>query len=72
MARHAGAVTRQGRAWKLSVSQSAGDKTWVNDIRPMAYRADGEPRTLHAMPPAASTGRKVRVLKSGIRRIIYK
>ena len=35
MARHAGAVTQQGRAWKLSVSQSLGDKYWVNDIRPM-------------------------------------
>jgi hypothetical protein len=72
MARHAGVVTQQARAWKLSVSQSAGDKTWVNDIRPMGYRPDGEPRSLHVAPVAAATGRKVRVLKSGIRRISYR
>lgn len=71
MARHAGAVTRQGRAWKLSVSQSKGDATWMNDIRPMGYRADGEPRSLHIAAPAAARGRKIKVLKSGVRRISY-
>jgi hypothetical protein len=72
MARHAGVVTRQARAWKLSVAQSAGDKTWINDIRLMGYRPDGEPRKMHIAPVAAAQGRKVRVLKSGIRRIVYK
>ena len=71
MSRHMGAVTAQGRAWKLSVSQGAGDKTWVNDIRSMASRVDGEPRCMHVAPVAAAAGRKVRVLKSGIRRISY-
>jgi hypothetical protein len=71
MARHGGAVTQQGRAWKLSVSQGLNDKTWVNDIRPMGYRADGEPRTLHVAAPAAARGRKVRIMKSGKRRISY-
>lgn len=72
MARHTGAVTRQGRAWKLSVVQSKGDATWMNDIRSMKARPDGEPRTLHAMPPNASTGRKVKILKSGVKRVTYK
>lgn len=35
-------------------------------------RVDGEPRTIHAMPPASAMGRKVKVLKSGVRRISYK
>lgn len=72
MARHMGAVTQMGRAWKLSVTQGLSDKTWVNDIRPMGYRADGEPRSLHVAAPAAAAGRKVKVMKSGIRRISYK
>jgi hypothetical protein len=71
MARHAGVVTQQARAWKLSSRQQRGDETWVNDIRLMGYRPDGEPRSLHVAPVAAATGRKVRVLKSGIRRIVY-
>ena len=71
MARHAGAVTQQGRAWKLSVKQSKGDATWMNDIRPMSGRIDGEPCKMHVALVAAAQGRKVRVLKSGIRRITY-
>ena len=68
MARHAGAVTQQGRAWKLSVSQSAGDKTWINDIRPMASREGySRPNAIQVV----SLARKVRVLKSGKRRISY-
>ena len=35
-------------------------------------RIDGEPRTFHVMPVAAATGRKVKVLKSGTRRVTYK
>lgn len=68
MARHAGAVTQQGRAWKLSVKQSKGDATWINDIRLMGSR-DGyaRPNAIQVTSPA----RKVRVLKSGIRRITY-
>jgi hypothetical protein len=71
MSRHMGAVTAQGRAWKLSVSQGAGDKTWRNDICAMAARVDAEPRKMFVAPVAAAAGRKVRVLKSGIRRITY-
>jgi hypothetical protein len=67
MARHAGAVTRQGRAWKLSTAQSAGDKTWVNDIRPFSARAERDVNIINI----PNTGRKVRVLKSGKRRISY-
>lgn len=66
------AVTRTALAWKNSVKQARNDASWVNDIRPMGYRADGEPRTIHAMPPAAAQARKVKVLKSGVRRISYK
>lgn len=68
MARHMGAVTQTGRAWKLSVSQSKGDETWVNDIRLTSYR-DGyaRPNAIQVTSPA----RKSRVLKSGIRRITY-
>jgi hypothetical protein len=65
-------VTQQARAWKLSVRQHRGDETWINDIRPMASRQDGEPRKMHVALVAAAQGRKVRVLKSGIRRISYK
>ena len=66
------AVTRTALAWKNSVRQERNDGSWVNDIRPMAYRHDGEPRTLHAYAPNASLGRKSKMLKSGIRRITYK
>ena len=66
------AVTRTALAWKNSVKQARNDGSWVNDIRPMAYRADGEPRTLHAFAPPASLGRKSKVLKNGTRRVSYK
>ena len=34
-------------------------------------RADGEPRSLHVAPPNAAAARKVKVLKSGVRRITF-
>jgi hypothetical protein len=63
-------VTQQARAYKLSTRQRHDDAGTV--ITNCAFRPDGEPRTLHAMPVAASTARKVKILKSGIRRISYK
>jgi hypothetical protein len=63
-------VTQQARAWKLSVVQGRNDVNEV--IKLCGYRHDGEPRTLHVAPVAAAAGRKVRVLKSGTRRIVYK
>ena len=66
------AVTRTALAWKNSVKQSKSDASWVNDIRPMGYRPDGEPRKMHVNAPNASLGRKVKLLKNGTRRVTYK
>jgi len=62
--------TQVTRHYQHSVRQAPGATGTTPAIG--SYRHDGEPRTLHAMPPAASTARKVKVLKSGVRRISYK
>lgn len=62
--------TQVSTHYRHAVRQRAGDAGTTLAIG--SPRKDGEPRTLHAMPPHAATGRHVRVLKSGIRRITYK
>jgi hypothetical protein len=63
-------VTRQALAWKLSTRQRHDDTNVT--LRVSASRPDGEPRTLHAMPVAAASARKVKILKSGVRRVSYR
>jgi hypothetical protein len=56
--------------YRHAVRQNSNDTniTIINNVA----RADGEPRTMHAFAPNAATGRKVKTLKSGVRRISYR
>jgi hypothetical protein len=56
--------------YRHSVRQGANDTGTMPAFG--VSRADGEPRTLHAFAPNAATGRKVKVLKSGVRRVTYR
>ena len=62
--------TQVSTHYRHAVRQHVGDAGTTPAIG--SPRKDGEPRTLHAMPPSASTGRKVKILKSGVRRVTYK
>ena len=60
-------VTRQARAWKLSTRQHAGDTSHVLTIN-TSRNGYALPNAINATAPA----RKVKVLKSGVRRITYR
>lgn len=63
-------ITQMVRHYQHSVRQRTNDSATTLAVG--APRVDGEPRTLHAYAPNAQTGRKSKVLKSGVRRVSYR